>query len=45
MIAKHLPAPNADTFILMCGPPNMIKNACVYNLEKLGYTKDMRYIF
>ncbi|KAH9529239.1 NADH-cytochrome b5 reductase 3, variant 2 [Dermatophagoides farinae] len=26
MISKHLPPPNEDTLILMCGPPPMIKH-------------------
>lgn len=41
MISDHLPSPAATTQILMCGPPPMIKYACLPNLEKLGYSKDM----
>jgi len=45
MIKDHLPAPEAGTVILMCGPPPMINLACVPNLEKLGYTPEMRFAF
>ena len=41
MISEHLPPPGASTQILMCGPPPMIKFACLPNLEKLQYTEDM----
>ena len=39
MIKAHMPPPSADTLILMCGPPPMVKFACLANLEKLGYEK------
>ncbi|VDN06894.1 unnamed protein product [Thelazia callipaeda] len=47
MIKEHLPGPGKDseTVILMCGPPGMIKFACQPSLDKLGYSKDSRYIF
>ncbi|CAF0931828.1 unnamed protein product [Brachionus calyciflorus] len=45
MIAKHLPPPSDDTLILMCGPPPMINFACNPNLDKLGYTKEMRFSY
>lgn len=45
MILAHLPAPNPDVVILMCGPPPMINFACNPNLDKLGYSKDMRFAF
>lgn len=45
MLSKHMPAPGDDTLILMCGPPPMINYACVPNLEKLGYTSDMRFAY
>lgn len=45
MLGKHMPAPADDTLILMCGPPPMINFACVPNLEKLGYTSDMRFAY
>lgn len=45
MIAKHLPPPDPDTLILMCGPPPMIQYACKANLDKLGYTKKQQLAF
>jgi len=39
MIRAHLPPSSPDTLILMCGPPPMIKFACIPNLEKLGHKK------
>ena len=45
MISAHLPAPNADTLILMCGPPPMINFACQPSLDKLGYDKDLRFVY
>ncbi|KFP11055.1 NADH-cytochrome b5 reductase 3, partial [Egretta garzetta] len=45
MIRDHLPPPQNDVLILMCGPPPMIQYACIPNLEKVGYTKDMRFSF
>jgi cytochrome-b5 reductase len=37
MISKTLPEPSKNALILMCGPPPMIKFACLPNLEKLQY--------
>ena len=37
MISKTLPPPSSDSLIVMCGPPPMIKFACLPNLEKLKY--------
>ncbi|NXU58124.1 NB5R3 reductase, partial [Turnix velox] len=45
MIRDHLPPPQNDVLVLMCGPPPMIQYACIPNLDKLGYTKDMRFSF
>ncbi|KAG8188986.1 hypothetical protein JTE90_010074 [Oedothorax gibbosus] len=45
MIAEHLPPPADDVFILMCGPPPMIKFACVPNLDQLGYNTKMRFAY
>merc|ERR1719482_308343 len=39
MIAERLPGPQEQSLVLMCGPPPMIKNACLPNLAKLGYSK------
>ncbi|CAI8050573.1 NADH-cytochrome b5 reductase 2 [Geodia barretti] len=41
MISAHLPLPGPTSQILMCGPPPMIKFACLPNLEKLGFSEDM----
>jgi nitrate reductase (NAD(P)H) len=40
MIKEHMPKPglNGEAFVGMCGPPPMIKFACIPNLEKVGYT-------
>lgn len=47
MIQTHLPAPSADgsTQILMCGPPPMVKFACVPNLEALGFKDTDYFVF
>ena len=45
MIREHLPAPSADTVILMCGPPPMVAFACKANLDKLGYSKESQVEF
>jgi len=37
MIKEHLPPPGDETLILMCGPPPMVKFACLENLKKLEY--------
>jgi nitrate reductase (NAD(P)H) len=37
MVKRHMPAYNKKTKVMMCGPPPMIKYACVPNLEKVGY--------
>lgn len=45
MIKEHLPAPGPDTQVLVCGPPGMIKFACLPAFEKLGYTEEMYFTF
>jgi cytochrome-b5 reductase len=45
MISKHLPPPSEDTIILMCGPPPMINFACTPSLDKIGYSKEMRFSY
>jgi len=45
MIKECLPAPGADTLVLMCGPPPMIQFACKQNLDTLGYAKDRQVAF
>jgi len=37
MIREHLPQPADRTVIFMCGPPPMIKFACMPNLTKVGH--------
>jgi len=37
MIAESLPAAGDETMILICGPPPMIKFACLPNLAELGH--------
>lgn len=47
MIDEHLPkaASDGSTQILMCGPPPMIKFACLPNLEALGFKKSDYFTF
>ena len=43
MVEAHLPSPSLDdhsTQILMCGPPPMLRYACMPALESLGFTED-----
>ena len=45
MIRDHLEPPSDDNMVLLCGPPPMVKFACVPSLDKLGYSKEMRVGF
>jgi len=45
MVRDRLPAPAKDTVIFMCGPPPMIKYACIPNLEKVGHDIENCYSF
>jgi cytochrome-b5 reductase len=45
MLREHMPAAGPDSVILMCGPPPMIKFACIPNLEKIGYTAEQFVTF
>lgn len=45
MIGERLHGPGDDSLVLMCGPPPMINYACTPNLDKLGYSKEMRFAF
>lgn len=45
MIKEHLPAASPESFIMMCGPPPMLKYACEPALEKLGFTSDQYFAF
>ncbi|KAI3388436.1 hypothetical protein SNEBB_011015 [Seison nebaliae] len=45
MIRKYLPPPGDDTLVMICGPPPMVKFACLPNLEKLGYSSENIYTY
>lgn len=45
MIKEHMPPPGPDTLVLMCGPPPMVKCACIANLDALGYDKKSQAAF
>ena len=45
MLQEHMPPPDDNVLICICGPPPMIKYACVPNLDILGYTESMRHTF
>ncbi|XP_026222199.1 NADH-cytochrome b5 reductase 2 [Anabas testudineus] len=45
MIKDHLPAPSSDVLIVLCGPPPMIQNACLPNLDKLGHKKENLFAY
>lgn len=47
MIEAHLPSASADgtTQILMCGPPLMLKHACIPALEELGFNENEWFCF
>jgi len=40
MVREHLLPAGPDAIVAMCGPPPMIKFACIPNLEKVGYTAE-----
>lgn len=40
MLREHIPAADEESFVGMCGPPPMIKFACIPNLNKLGYSEE-----
>lgn len=47
MIEKHLFVPSAGKMVqtFMCGPPPMVKFACLPNLEALGFTDEQWFVF
>lgn len=45
MIQKYLPGPDDSTQIFMCGPPPMIKFACLPSLQELGFTENQWAIY
>jgi NAD(P)H-flavin reductase len=45
MLKQCLPPPAHDVMVFLCGPPPMIKKACVPNLRALGYDADAVFKF
>lgn len=45
MIRDHLPPPEEEPLILMCGPPPMIQYACLPNLDRVGHPKERCFAF
>lgn len=45
MTAAHLPIPGPQTTILICGPPPMVKFACLPNLEANGHKTDQIFVY
>jgi NAD(P)H-flavin reductase len=45
MLSKTMPKPGPDSMVLLCGPPPMIKKACIPALGELGYGRDHLFTF
>ena len=45
LIQKYLPKPSQKTIVLICGPGPMVKQACLPNLESVGYQSDLIHVF
>lgn len=45
MVRAHLPPPEEEPLVLMCGPPPMIQLACLPNLELVGHAKERCFAF
>lgn len=45
MIKDNLFEPSDKNLVLMCGPPPMINFACIPNLDKLGFSPEMRFAY
>jgi NAD(P)H-flavin reductase len=45
MVKDHLFPASDDTITLMCGPPPMVKFACIPNLQKQGHTDKSLMVF
>jgi cytochrome-b5 reductase len=45
MLRDCLPTPNRETVTLICGPPPMVKFACLPNLQKLGHEEDRIFVY
>lgn len=43
MIRQTMPPPSEDSMIFLCGPPPMIKKACIPSLKSLGYQYKAHY--
>ena len=43
MITAILPPPSEDSMIFLCGPPPMVKKACIPSLKELGYQYKKNY--
>ena len=43
MIAERLFPPSEDHIVLMCGPPPMMQFGCDPALDKLGYSREVRF--
>ena len=44
-VAKHLPAASDETVTFICGPPPMVKFACIPNLTKTGHAESSIFTF
>ncbi|ELW64408.1 NADH-cytochrome b5 reductase 3 [Tupaia chinensis] len=45
MIRDHLPPPDEEPLVLMCGPPPMIQYACLPNLARVGHPQERCFTF
>ncbi len=45
MLKEHLPAPAADTVVLLCGPPGLVNETCLPALERLKHAKDHLFAY
>jgi len=45
MIESHMPLPSDDSMVLICGPPPMVKFACMPNLEKAGHKESRIFVY
>ncbi|KAJ8791774.1 hypothetical protein J1605_020496 [Eschrichtius robustus] len=45
MIRDHLPPPEEEPLVLMCGPQPMIQYACLPNLDRVGHPKERCFAF
>ncbi|CAF0931809.1 unnamed protein product [Brachionus calyciflorus] len=43
IIKKHLPAPESDVLVMVCGPKPMVWQCVMPILDSIGYTKDMLF--